>query len=323
MNKISLTMILPAFLAFPVALSLSDTVVMKSNEKIKGVVLEQYNDRVLVSTADGETEIMKKDIGDIVYDREEQNFASMGDYYQEKRMYQKAYYSYEKALKINPDFKQARDGINYVSTYLQQEERMIKLDHIKNMKTMTYGKIKKDEGAYGTDQKEKDVKKDLGIVIKSGKELYVINEVVKGSPAYTAGIKKGDVLESLWGKSVKYMDISAVTSRLEDPGVMDIQVTVQRTYLFDVTRAKKSFGNRLGIKFGYSEMEGLKADDIRKGSLADSKGMIKGDKIVEIQNTSTTFMTMEQILALINTEGVKKVMVKIKREIVMWKSIKS
>ena len=115
------------------ASSLADTVMMKDRERVKGVVVEEYSDRVVISTMDGEKELLKSKIDKIVYDFEEQNLTSLADFYQDRGMYKTAYYYYEQALKVNPDYKKAKEGLNYVHTYVQQTDRIRKLDHIQRM----------------------------------------------------------------------------------------------------------------------------------------------------------------------------------------------
>jgi tetratricopeptide (TPR) repeat protein len=83
--------------------SAADTVIMKSRERVKGVVVEEYSDRVRISTMEGEREILKNGIERIVYDLEEQNLTNLADFYMDRGMYKMAYHYYEQALNVNPE----------------------------------------------------------------------------------------------------------------------------------------------------------------------------------------------------------------------------
>ena len=47
---------------------------MGDEKRVKGVVVEDYDDRIVLSTIDGEKSIMKQKIERILYDMDEQNF---------------------------------------------------------------------------------------------------------------------------------------------------------------------------------------------------------------------------------------------------------
>ena len=55
-------------------LAYADTVIMKNKTKIKGLVVDEYVDRVALSTIEGEKYILRKEIDTIEYDTPEQNF---------------------------------------------------------------------------------------------------------------------------------------------------------------------------------------------------------------------------------------------------------
>ena len=295
----------------------ADTVVMSSRERIKGVVVEEYEDRIILSTMDGEKELMKNDIRDIKYDLEEQNLTKLGDFYQDKRDYNKAYYYYKKALEINSGYKKARDGLNFVTTYIQQTGRVNKLNHIQRMNEGD--RWLRGEPQEASPTKDQSLKDELGIILRLADGTYDIAYVVYKSPAHTAGIKKGDKISSVWGRSIKYMDEEEVMTRLMKPGVMDIKMIISREYKIRLLGANKSFDNLLGIKFGYSEMEGLIVEDLAKESITKKYGIDKGDRVTFVDGESTRYMPLEKVIKLINGKRNKVISVIIERDITIWK----
>ena len=85
----------------------ADIVVMNEGEELKGVVVEEYDDRIMLSTIDGEKQVMRKDIKKVIFDLEEQNLTSIGDFYQDNKRFEKAAYYYKRALIVNPNYKKA------------------------------------------------------------------------------------------------------------------------------------------------------------------------------------------------------------------------
>ena len=67
-----------------VSMAGADTVSLKSGAQQKGIVVEKYNDRVVLSTVDGEVEVKDSDIKDIIYDRREDNLVKLGDFHYNK-----------------------------------------------------------------------------------------------------------------------------------------------------------------------------------------------------------------------------------------------
>jgi len=306
---------------FLASLAMADTIILKDNQEFKGVVVEQYSDRVIVSTIDGEKEIMRKDIGRISFDLAEQNLTSIGDYYKEKKIYDKAYYYYQKALDVNPDYKQARDGMNYVGTYLRNSGMAMKLSHIQRLNESRIGK---GGGLVSMESsKEVKIKDELGITLKNMGKDFVITGVTALSPAYRAGIIEGDILNQVWGKSITYMEPEDVFSELVSPVIQDVRIGVIRKYNFDLTKANKVKGSLLGIKLGFDEMEGLVVKEVYKEGMAYNYGVRDGDIIMDVDGKAVRYMEIKEVEKIINSKKGKELNMSVKREVVIWKKFQS
>ena len=65
-------------------LTQADTVIMKDGKEVKGIVLEEYKDRMLISTVDGERSLMKEEIKELYFDTEEQNLIKLAEQARDK-----------------------------------------------------------------------------------------------------------------------------------------------------------------------------------------------------------------------------------------------
>ncbi|MBU1894183.1 MAG: PDZ domain-containing protein [Candidatus Omnitrophica bacterium] len=297
----------------------ADTIVLKNDEPVKGVVVESFKDRVVVSTMDGEKVIMRTDINQLVYDREEQNLVSLAEFYQDKEQFSKAYYCYSKALGINPEYKKAKEGLHYVGVYVINSDRRQKLDHVQKMNEGEKERqgIIKENIVQDKSQKLKDT---LGLVLSKVQQNSVVSEVVKGTPAAKAGVQKGDIIFAAWGRSAGYMDSEEILDRLLSP-LMDVQITIERDYKIYLEDSVEKYGNKAGIKLGYSEMEGMGVEDLAARGAASEAGIQTGDIVVEVQGQSVRYMTIQEVDSIINSQKTKELSLKIKRDVVIWKNL--
>ena len=301
----------------------ADMVIMKDEKRIKGVVVEDYRDRIVFSTIDGEIWIMRKKIERIIYDLEEQNFTSLAYYYQDREQYRKAYYYYEKALAVNPDYKEAKQGLSYTEIYIQQTGRRLKLDELKRrneetewnkMGGIVYLEKKTSEGPI-----EAQAERELGLTLKAVNGVYVVSKVTFNSPAKRAKIKKKDILVAAWGRLLAYMEPEDVFKKLLTSGIMDIHVTIERPYFLNLSRGKDSYDAIIGGKLAFTEMEGLKFIEVYEDGSARKKGIKKDDIVVKLQDRSTRYMSFKEVEQIITSRKGDSLSLKIKRNVVIWR----
>ena len=302
-------------------ISFADTVLMRNNEKIMGVVVEEYKDRIILSTVDGEREILRDQIRKIIFDFEEQNLTSLGDFYRDRGLFRKAYYYYSKALELNPDYKRAKEGLNYSGTHIQQTGRIKKLSHIQRLNQQAKWEkgISAPSELSDSENMEKQIKSNLGISLKNVKESFEVSGVVLGSPASKAGIHKGDVILAVWGGAISYMSPNEVMEELATPGVMDIQMTFSRRMVIKLPNVSGGYDDHLGAKLSFSEMDGLVVEAVYTGSEAEKSGLKKDDAVIELQGQPTRYMSMQDVIRTINSRRGEGIALNIKRDVVLWK----
>ena len=108
----------------------ADTIYTKDDKEIKGIVIEEYKDRVLISTVDGEETIKKPDIKELYFDTEEQNLIKLAEQARDRGDFIKSFVYYDKAFKVNPDSRAAKDGIVFLQGYLFKKDMAKKEEEI-------------------------------------------------------------------------------------------------------------------------------------------------------------------------------------------------
>ncbi|MDD5136859.1 MAG: nickel pincer cofactor biosynthesis protein LarC, partial [Candidatus Omnitrophica bacterium] len=73
----------------------ADSVITNEGEEIKGIVLEDYKDRIIMSTVSGEKTILKDDIKELYFDEEEDNLIKLAEQAKERRDYIRALTYYD------------------------------------------------------------------------------------------------------------------------------------------------------------------------------------------------------------------------------------
>ena len=99
-----------AFLILTAQNAIADNITLRDRNKVKGLIVDEYVDRIVVSTFEGEKTILRKDIKDIQYENEETRLLKLGDEATARGKYKNAIYYYQAVLKLNPDSVAARDG---------------------------------------------------------------------------------------------------------------------------------------------------------------------------------------------------------------------
>lgn len=287
----------------------ADTITMKDKTKVKGLIVEEYVDRVIFSTADGEREIFKKEIDSIEYDAPEQNLFQIGREYEKKLQYEKATFYYKRALEINPEYKEARDAFlsSQAVMWREEEARSKKeLEHRRMVLGWQESGTKEPTVAMALDKNEL-LKKNLGFELLISDGNFVVTKVVEGSGAYNAGIKEGDVLSAIWGRLVRYSKFEDVFNKLNIQQFSELKLSIERDIVLPRRVSDVSF------KIGY---EGLFIKEIVPGGASEKTGLKTGDIVTHIDKTPTRYMPLERAVELIK-DKTSPFPLRIKRDIIL------
>jgi C-terminal processing protease CtpA/Prc len=293
----------------------ADTVVLKDKTTLKGLVVDEYADRIVLNTVDGEKRILRKYIDRIEYDTPEQNFMQMGRVYDEKGWYDKAAFYYKKAMEINPDYKEAREAYvaSHAKMWHEEEKRTKKGIETYNM-AMEWQRARKNKKADAVvKNKESLVKECIGIRLAQNKGVFSVNEVVPGSSADKAGIRKGDFLVGIWGRLIRYSKKEDILAELIGPKYSEVKIIVGKNITIPLETGMETY-KELGILLGF-EYEGLLIKDVFSGKKGEQAGFKKGDFVIAIDKNVTRYMPIDNVIALINNPKNNKIVFTIRRNI--------
>jgi len=293
----------------------ADTVILKDRTKVKGLVVDEYVDRIALNTVEGEKHILRKDIDRIEYDTPEQNFMQLGRAYDGKGWYDKAAFYYRKAMDINPDYKEARDA--YVASHAKmwhEEEKRTKKDiELHNMAIEWQRARKNKNAAVVVKSKESLAKESIGISLIKSEGVFSIDEVMPGSSADKAGIQKGDFLVGIWGRLIRYSKLEDVLNELIGPKYSEVKVLIEKEIPISSVVGSDIY-KELGISLGF-EYEGLAIKEIISGKKGELSGFKKGDFVIAIDKNITRYLPMDSVIVLINNPKNNKIVFTIRRTI--------
>lgn len=294
----------------------ADTVIMKDKTRIKGLILDEFTDRIVISTAGGERTLMKDGIRSAVYDDEERALIQIGRTQFKKGNYIKAYYTFEKAAEINPDSEEACQRRDFLRNYLETKMRYDVADSVRRNQEL-YG------GSPG-DSFLNVIKRDLGLTLVSdGKYVFV----EKATPVEAKASKKfrqGDRIVSVWGEMAAYRTPEEVAEMVLRPG--QAKVVIERVMFpelaalrgleafWSFSNYKKIAGADLKLNTG-----GIEIDRVSPDGPFGRSGIRNGDMLYRIGGENTRYMPMGQAVRKIRDGQGSKLEIVVRREITIWK----
>ena len=297
--------------------SFSDTIQLTSGEKVMGIIVEEYADRVVVSTFEGEKIVHRNNIKSLYYDQMEQNLIKLGDKYFGRGEYDKAYFYYEKATKVNPELKIARDKMNFIMGHLFRKKEEAKEDSVKRRQEFEEWTPDKPQTVEGADFK-KELYEDIGFRISDKNNTIRVRSLRKGSPAEISGLKNNDILISVWGRLTGYMNEKDVATMLLKESGGEIKIVAERYIL--VNKKKPIIKNYRDIIGGRLDMliEGLTVVELGELGAGKNAGLKEGDLIVAIDGKSTRYMPIKEAIDIIEDTKKDTVIFTIRREMTIW-----
>ena len=314
-RKLSLLFASASFLLVCYACSsFADTVILKNRKKIKGLILEEFRDRIILSTAGGETAILKKDIRFAVYDSEEKALIKKARNYSRRREYLRAYYIYKKALELDPDLEEAREQLHYLRGILEtQISRDIK-DELRS-------KIDAEKSRKKFSEKLAD---EFGIVLGDGDKYTVVKSVRESAVSSRSDrLQSGDRIVSVWGEMAGYMDADEVAGMMlsSDENKFVIERDTSPTLGHSSGLLDRFTGDTRGTIGGTLKLsrKGVVVTGVKPGGAFALAGIKKGDIIYRIKGRNTRYMPMRKIAEILKKNEGKAVEIVVRRTVTMWR----
>ena len=242
----------------------ADEVYLASGDVLKGLVVEEHHDRVVLSAEEGEKTILRAQVEEIFYAEPERNYIYLGHRAMDSKDFSLARGLLQKALQINPRFSEAEDSLH-------------RLEDLE-------GKASQSLPAGGA---PRTLEKALGITLKAGEPYALAAEVREGSSAQRAGMLPDDALAAVWGYSLAFLDPPRAAAELMGPPGTQIKLTIERMFLIPGEKGKLSFDLEMGRL-------GLAVLRVHPSGAASRAGLLPGDRIVRISEESTRYMPLTQ-----------------------------
>ncbi len=291
----------------------ADTVIKTDSSELKGIVVEDYKDRIIMSTVSGENTIMKSDIKELYYDEEWDNLIKLADQAKDKKDYIKALTYYDMAFKANPDSKVAKDGLVFLQGYLFRKEQDQKEEDVKKheeIERQGAPSPAQTSDASAIQEKAGLLKKAIGIIIDTKDGFPVIKESLADSPAYDAGIRQGDKLIAIWARLTGYMKLGEVIDALLDKPALELKCAIERS----LEMPRELTGVSLAMEF-----DGLTVASVRQDTDSYAAGLRKGDIITRINGKSTRYMPLNKAINMIRNSKEGTAGLAIKRDTLIWR----
>ncbi|MEA3489107.1 MAG: PDZ domain-containing protein [Candidatus Omnitrophota bacterium] len=297
--------------------SRADTVILKSGDRIKGLILEEFKDRIVLSTVQGEKTIMKSAIRSAIYDSEEKALMQKGRNQLKKGQYIRSYQTYEKVVELDPGLDEARERLNYLRSYLETKARHDVLDGLR-------AKRERFENARSKTPAQR-LFDELGLVIAPGEKYVSIEKVSIDTVRESgSGLEPGDRIVAVWGEMTAFMDVEEVSEVLLAPG--EIRMTIERMLRPELSSAGKMFKGLFSP--GYRKIagavielkkEGYVVGDMEKGGPFEKAGIRSGDLLCRINGANTRYMPMRELDRVLEENQNERIEVVVRRDVTLWK----
>jgi RNase P/RNase MRP subunit p29 len=296
----------------------ADIIYTNDGKEIKGIVVEEYKDRLVLSTADGEVTVLKSDIRELNFDSEEENLIRLAEQAMDRRDQARAYSYYERALKLNPDSKAAKNGMAYLQGYILRQQEAKKEEDIRRQSDLElYGNAAMAVKG-GVEDQVATLGKTTGMTIAINDNFPQIESVKINSPAYEAGVRKGDFLIGIWGKLTGYMSLDEILNALLKRSALEIRCTIERTAELPINPNRVVAG---GTESAIGAVLSMELDGLTVSSAKEAgSGLQTGDLIAAIDGKSTRYMPLKKAAELITNTKSDTVKLTFRRSIIIWRS---
>ncbi|MBI3614985.1 MAG: PDZ domain-containing protein [Candidatus Omnitrophica bacterium] len=287
MRRISAFLLLLTQLCSPLLpQALADVVYLKSGKDLKGLVVEEHRDRILVNTEGKEVFLLRKEIDEVFYDDPERNYLYLGNQALEGGELNLAKEFFRKSLQINSGFQEAEEALHCLED-LQRKEKV----------------------SPGQPDPAAALKLQWGLELGRTNPYPTVRVVREGSLAARAGIAAGDSLVSVWGSSLGFLPVEEAARALLGPPATKVKLVLQR----DV---ELSPGLMLGITLGMERL-GLTVTAVSQGGAAQGHGINPLDRIVSIQGRSTRYLPLNQARRILEVVKEERVSLRIHRDLMI------
>ncbi len=292
---------MPSLFLFCTAVS-ADTVILKNGRELKGLVVEEHEDRLILSTGDGEVPILRKGLKEIRYDDPAQAYLQIGQEFEKKGRLGEALAYFEKAIEKNPNLEEARSAAVRVRNRFWAAATEGPTSEIE-MKQDLYDSWSQGRSVEALIKKQmtnnsQKLHGGLGVALEKKNDWVLVSFTDPKKAAALAGLRSQDRFVSIDGKSLRYLSVEAVQEQLLKPRFSNFILEFERALFLKTPKMKlKDLGLKLNMEY-----QGLTVVSIRKDSPAETTGFKKQDLITQIGDTATRYLPIKKAVSLIESK---------------------
>ena len=280
--------------------ALADALYLKDDRELRGIVIEDFVDRITFSTIDGEESVLKSDIAHIKYDEPEDNLISLGNAAFEKGYHKAALKYYMMAQDINPEISQLDDKIYRVEAIIYNAPEERKRQHLAIKNEIMSGEIAPPPPAK---EPALELKQRFGIEVSSRRGRFYIKRLSPESPFRKGGAEKGDAIVAVWSKLSDYFALSDLCQLLVDTRESFLLITIER----DISLEE---GGQFDASIGM-QWEGVIVNGVPDGGDCGKAGLKLKDHIVAIDGEAIRYAPLKTVeRRLANRAGARKIAIR-------------
>ncbi len=277
----------------------ADTVYLKNKGEIHGVIVEEFADRYVLKTVDGEKPVMKNLAAGVKYDDPEQSYYQLGQNFQRVGRLRDALKAYQKAVELQPGFQVANEAAFSVQRMLdrQDEPQLLAEIHQKQVVMEQSGQVFFHPSASVTAQGPNPFgtfEKRFGASLRHEGEWVVVADIQPRSPA-SADFRPGDRVIAVSGEPLGHLKADEVAEQLNSQE-NEMQLILEREVKLEHPSINSE--NRWGFRLE-SGYDGVRVTQVDRGGPAGGECQV-GDLVVAVDHQPTRYMPMSQVEQLMS-----------------------
>ena len=289
----------------------ADTIHLQDGSELKGVVVEEFADRLTLSTEEGERQVPADRIARVVYDTPERNYLRLGDQAFDRGVYDEAVRQYQRALTASPQSAEAQRRLVAAQAAIRrQRDETVRARVAQERAVVLWSRGQPATTAASVPLAQRLAQR-LGVTLESRGDEAWVSRVTGHSAAHDAGLRVGDRIVAVWGRLTKYEPLETVMERLaEGPDHSEVQVTVER----DVEVERRLAGIALGLSH-----DGLVVERLEERGAAAAAGLRPGDRVMALDGQSTRYLPVAEAQRLLEEGADAVARLTLRRDAAMWR----
>ncbi len=265
------------------SIAFADKVTLIGGTTVPGLIVDEYVDRIVISTYEGEKTFKRSEISSIEYDEVVSRLLNLADEARGSKRYKEAAYYYQRALGVDPGSVAAKDGMRLIirEQLLAGTERS--REELALMEALEGGANWSGLPRSAVSQRN-NVRDLLGIELAIEKDTPVayVKSVVPGSVAAENGVRENDRIVSVWGKNLHYLSYEQILQELAGPEYSVVKCGIEREVTVDARQARAMVIDL--------DKDGYFIRDVSDLDAGTAKFVSFGDRLLAVNSVSTRYM---------------------------------